>query len=229
MNRISGDFLTLFFPPRCCLCRGARVLGESEICSVCLMRLPREINYQGRNNTTATRLQGILKFSRAFSFLRYSKKSDVQKLIHLLKYQGKIHLGFQLGKWFAAEVLCHFGNAFDLVMPVPLHPEKLKTRGFNQSRAIAEGICRVTGHTLIDGLSRKHIAATQTQLTRWQRFENTANEFSLVLPQAVKNKNVLLLDDIITTGATISGSAIPLLEGGVRHIIVASIGLTQDA
>ncbi len=228
MNRMGRDFMTLIFPANCKLCGGARVRAESEICSTCLVSLPRERNYRGYKNNTTMRIRGMLSFERAFSFLQYSKKSAVQRLLHQVKYQGNLSLGLQLGKWFAAEVLSQAGHAFDIIVPVPLHRDKLKFRGYNQCLVIANGICQITGHKVIEALDRKHTATTQTQLSRWERFENTASEFSLEFPPGICNKRVLLLDDIITTGATISGSAIPLSEGGVSEIIVAAVALTQD-
>ena len=228
MIRLVQDFLTLLFPMRCCLCGGARVKAEAQVCSICLSRLPRELNYQGQENNTCIRLKGMLKFNAAFSFLRFSKQSSVQKLLHLVKYRGNVKLAMQLGKWFAAEILLGIRDQFDLIVPVPLHQDRLKTRGYNQSLAIAQGISQVSGHQVVEAIVREATDKTQTDLNRWQRFENTANEFHLAHPGEILNKRILLIDDVITTGATIAGSAIPLRKGGVEGIIVAAVGLTQE-
>lgn len=228
MNRIAHDFLNLFFPNACCLCGGSRVFGESWICSLCLTAMPRELNYDGQDNNTASRLHGMLKFDRAYSFLSFSKNSNVQNLLHQVKYQGKANLGIQLGKWFASEVLYPIRHDFDIVTPVPLNSERQKSRGYNQCLKIAQGICEITGHRIGDVLIRQHATNTQTRLSRWERFENTENEFHCNNTDLIKYRRVLLLDDIITTGATIVGSAGPLLQAGVAGLIVASVGLTRE-
>jgi ComF family protein len=228
MIRLAHDFLSLIFPLRCCVCAGARLRQEPFICSSCLIKLPRELNYNGLNNNTAQRLSGMMKFDSAFSFLRFSKQSKVQQLLHLVKYRNEVGLGIQLGKWFAAEILYHRRDLFDLIVPVPLHPQRLKDRGYNQSLAVAQGISQITGHQVSEALNREPTERTQTDLDRWQRFENTTNEFRLALPRDIVNKHILLIDDVITTGATMVGSSKPLVEGGVAGIVVGSVGLTQE-
>ena len=228
MIRLAHDFLSLIFPLRCHACGGARLGKEPFICSCCLIKLPRELNYDGLHNNTVRRLSGMMKFDRAFSFLRFSKQSKVQQLLHLVKYRHQVGLGTQLGKWFAAEILFHYRERFDLIVPVPLYPQRLKHRGYNQSLAVAQGIAQITGHRVLEALSRAPTERTQTGLDRWQRFENTTNEFRLALPGEIANKRILLIDDVITTGATMVGSSKPLVEGGVAGIVVGSVGLTQE-
>lgn len=179
------------------------------------------------------RIRGMLPFCRAFSFLRFHKGGSIQKLLHLVKYSGKPELGTQLGRWFAAETLLSFRDHFDIIVPVPLHQERLKTRGYNQCLVISQGIAEITGHKIMDVLKREHAANTQTVLNRWERFENTSNEFKAIASNAIdlsslKEKRILLLDDIITTGATMTGAAIPLLHLGAS-VAVAALALTQDA
>lgn len=202
--------------------------GEPEICSLCFLKLPRERNYQGRNNNTTDRLQGMFDFTGAYTFLRFNKKSTVQTIVHKTKYKGERQLAFQLGFWFASEILIHINDQFDVIVPVPLHPDKLKFRGYNQSKEIALGIASITGHPVESWLQRTKQLDSQTALSRWDRFENTSNEFTLTDRKAVQNTSILLLDDIITTGATITGTAIPLVNGGAKSIVVGAIGLTQN-
>lgn len=228
MIRLAHDFLSLIFPLGCRACAGARLRQEPFICSTCLIKLPRELNYNGLNNNTAQRLSGMMKFDRAFSFLRFSQQSKVQQLLHLVKYRNQVGLGIQLGKWFAAEILFHHRERFDLIVPVPLHPKRLKHRGYNQSLAVAQGIAQITGNRVLEALKREPTARTQTGLDRWQRFENTTNEFRLALPRDIANKRILLIDDVITTGATMVGSSKPLVKAGVAGIVVGSVGLTQE-
>ena len=228
MNRLFGDFFTLLFPLRCKLCNGTRLHAEPEICSPCLVALPREFNYMGSNNNTSNRIQGLFTFNKAYSFLRFHKKGKVQKLLHLIKYKQQRQLAQQLGRWFAIEVLWNVSNDFDLIVPVPLHPDRMKSRGFNQSMEIGKGIAQITGHPVKQLLRRKRFFRTQTQLNRWERFENTSDEFSLFGDELIEDKRVLLLDDIITTGATLSGSAKPLHEARISQLIVAAIALTAD-
>ncbi len=228
MLRLAKDFLALIFPSRCPLCAGARLNAEPCICSKCMVALPRELNYQGLHNHTCQRLYGLLKFQRAFSYLQFSKQSSVQRLLHLVKYRGQHQLGRQLGKWFAAEVLRPHSDLYEVIVPVPLHPQRQKLRGYNQSRLIADGIASITGHQVVDALIRAPKQTTQTSLDRWQRFQNTVSEFRLVEHQAVVNKRILLVDDVITTGATIVGSGLPLVAGGASNLVIGAVALTQE-
>ncbi|GJM29572.1 MAG: hypothetical protein DHS20C17_22070 [Cyclobacteriaceae bacterium] len=169
----------------------------------------------------------MFPFERGFSFLRFNKGGSVQKLLHLVKYQRKPDLGLQLGRWFASETLCWLDSTIDFIVPVPLHRERFKERGYNQCLEIARGISQITGHDVLEVLKRERATETQTHLSRWDRFENTLNEFVLTNPRIISNKKILLLDDIITTGATMTGSAVPLVNGGAV-LYIAAIALTQD-
>lgn len=229
LKQLGLDFLTMLFPAACSLCGGPKTRREPFICSTCLVQLPREKNYLGVDNHTAARLLGMFPFVEAYSFLSFSKKGHVRNLIHKVKYRHQPRLAFQLGVWFASEVLIHIRDRFETIVPVPLHPDKQKSRGYNQSLEIAAGVSHVTACPISEALQRVHRTKTQTQLSRWERFENTSNEFSIVNPDRIKGKPVLLIDDIITTGATMAGSAAPLLANGANGIIIAAIGLTQKA
>ena len=138
-------------------------------------------------------------------------------------------LAFQMGIWFAVEELNKIRERFEIIVPVPLHPHKLKSRGYNQSAEIARGIAKITLKPMVEPLVRKNKTATQTQLSRWERFENTSNEFSCITSNEVNGKKVLLIDDIITTGATLAGASVQLVENGVDNIIIGAIGLAQKA
>jgi len=228
LKRFGSDFLALCFPSACSLCKGPIITRQERfICSPCFLKLPKERNYNGYDNDTVSRLRGLFLFDEAYSFLRFSKKGRVQKLIHKAKYNGMPGLAFQTGVWFAAEELQKIKEKFEIIVPVPLHPHKLKSRGYNQSVEIAKGIAKITSKPMVELLERKHQAATQTQLGRWERFENTSNEFICIKPRQVQGRKVLLIDDIITTGATLAGASGPLVENGVGTIIVGAIGLAQ--
>lgn len=227
MYRVSRDFLSLFFPSICTLCKGPRAFGEPFICSFCMLKLPREINYLGSDNNTCQRIRGMFMFDLAYSYLRFFKGNSVQALLHQVKYQNSKGLALHLGIWFAAEVLLPVQDHFDLIVPVPIHPNKLKSRGYNQSYEIARGISRCTGRPVADILNRVRASGTQTGLSRWDRFQNTSEEFTLEKEQNLTNSRILLVDDVITTGATIAGTAIPLINSGAQISIVAAVGLTQ--
>lgn len=187
------DLLALLFPSVCFLCGGPIAREEPNICSPCLLKLPRERNYHGYYNNTADRLMGLFEFSGAYAFLRFSKNSSAQKIIHRAKYKGDKVLAVQLGLWFASEVLIQVKQQFDTIVPVPMHPEKIKLRGYNQTDEMASGIARVTGYPVCDILQRTRKAVTQTSLNRWQRFENTAREFKLADPHLIRGARVLLV------------------------------------
>ena len=229
LKRLGQDFLAILFPSKCNLCGGPIVYLEPFICTKCFIMLPRERNYNGIDNDTVTRLKGLFTFGQAYSFLKFSKKGAVQRLIHKAKYGRQPGLAFQLGQWMAHEVLWTISNGFDIIVPIPIHRDKLKSRGYNQSAEIAKGIGKVTSKPIVEVLARKSQGVTQTQLNRWDRFENTLNDFSLTNACQISEKRVLLVDDIITTGATLAGATRPLTAHNAKGIIVAAIGLAQRA
>ncbi|MBX7126731.1 MAG: ComF family protein [Cyclobacteriaceae bacterium] len=141
-----------------------------------------------------------------------------------MKYNHHPEVGFRLGKAFGREMELAGMNQFDLIIPVPLHPGRERQRGFNQSVMIARGIGEVIGKPVEEHISvRSKRTATQTTKTRMKRWENVRTVFAVLTPERLKGKSVLLVDDVITTGATLEACAGHLLEAGCSSLSIACL------
>jgi ComF family protein len=161
---------------------------------------------------------------KAAAFSYYNKGSRIRKLIHSLKYKGIRELGYELGRIYGLSLdSSGFMDDIDLIIPVPLHPEKERVRGFNQSEIISLGIADVANLPVeVKSLVRKKVSATQTKRSRYERWTNVEGIFEVIDPQAIAGKHVLLVDDVITTGSTVESCVNELLKTeGMRVSVVA--------
>lgn len=200
-----NDLWRLFFP-QCCLICGKRLSeGEEHLCFRCLSGLPRTQMHVQRENEVEKRLWGRVLFEKAGAYLYYTKGGDVRKLLFELKYYGNVGLGHFLGRCVASEWLpSGFFKGVDVIVPVPLHPRRQKERGYNQSAVLAEGIASVTGIPLCeDLLFRRKYHETQTRQWNYGRWLNVENVFEVSASETFRGKHVLLVDDVLTTGATL--------------------------
>lgn len=217
------SFFQLLFPHQCAVCGASLQEGEEVVCMRCNMDMPRT-NYHCRKDNPVERMfWGKLPLERATSFFFYHKGSDFRRILHLLKYGGRKDLGEAMGRFMAAELmLTDFFRGVDVIVPIPLHPRKQRLRGYNQSECIARGVSAVSG-ILIDTSSvmrRKH-TETQTRKSAYERWENVNGIFQLRYPERFIGKHILIIDDVLTTGATITACA-DVFQGveGVRISIL---------
>ncbi|WP_443945529.1 ComF family protein [Pedobacter sp. AW1-32] len=171
----------------------------------------------------AKQFWGRISLESAMAMLYFRKATRVQNLIHNLKYNGKIEIGFYLGS-LLGERLKDNPNYKDInfIIPVPLHPKKLKKRGYNQCSHIAKGLSEIIQKPIIeDVLFRKEKRESQTTKNRYNRYENMQMVFNVASFDKLQNQHVLLIDDIITTGATLEACAKVLLEHGAKVSIAA--------
>lgn len=228
MRTIWRDLFHLFYPPCCYLCGKRLVTGEEAICLSCLRELPRTNEPAESLNPTAERISPDVLLKYACSFLHYEKGSETQRLIHALKYHDYPKLGYVLGRMAALE-LQRAGSPVcrtDLLIPVPLHASKLRQRGYNQAEQIAKGLQAVWAtpvHT--NNLVRSHATASQTRQSVFGRWENSEDSFALRHPESLEGKHILLVDDVITTGATLSRCAQTLLP--IKNIQISVFALAQ--
>jgi ComF family protein len=219
------DFLALVFPKTCCVCKRSLFDFENQLCKVCIAKLP-VTNYhlRAQNNDLKIKIMGLSEVNLVFSFLRFSKKGMSQRILHQLKYKHKPELGNVLGRLYAYLLLEQgFTNNWEAVIPVPLHPVKLARRGYNQSERFAEGLADILNIPLCNSLKRKKFTETQTNKTRLQRWENVEDVFEVTSGEPVKKKKILLVDDVMTTGATLAVCANTLLGYGVLSVDIAVI------
>ena len=181
------------------------------------------------NNFLAKKFHGRIKIKNAWAYYQFHKKGRIQKLMHQMKYHNMPEIGefvgLKVGKTLKAHAL---DTGLDLIIPVPLHKNKLRKRGYNQSEHFAIGISKalnLTVHT--DALVRTVDTVTQTNKSRMQRLHNVQEIFKVVRSDKIMNKHLLLVDDVVTTGATIESCAYALFNSGVASISIAAMAAAK--
>jgi len=219
------DFIDLIFPRNCPLCKQALFDFEPCLCTICQGMLPRaNFHLHPFDNELTSKLQGLMPVHRVMAFLRFTKKGKSQALLHLLKYKNKPELGEELGRLYGLSLLDKgFADFWDVLVAVPLHPLKKQRRGYNQSECFARGLSKVLGIPYRELLVRRKFTATQTNKSRLERLENVDDVFALSEGQVTQGLRILLVDDILTTGATLCACAQTLLQGGAKHVDLATI------
>ena len=218
-------FLNLIFPSTCQACRQPLQLGETLICTHCLYELPKTNSHLGEYPSLELKLAGRLPLKHTLAYLKFNKGGKVQKLIHSLKYRGNQAIGEKLGKMYGY-ALAEKGldQEFDLLIPVPLHPIKMIQRGYNQCDSFTKGLAesmQVGWSPAI--LKRGKLAESQTKKSRIQRFIHMEDIFYVDNYVDIVDKRVAIIDDVITTGATLEACGIALLEKGVKELSVITI------
>ncbi len=197
---------------------------------MCNLMLPRT-NFadDAYNNEMAQLFWGRLPIERSAAFFYYEAQSDVSRIIYELKYHNHPEIGEQLG-YFMAEELSEKGffDGIDLIIPVPLTRNRLRQRGYNQSVTIARGIQRAISLPINERvLCRNRYVDSQTQKNRWQRADNVEEAFSLCDADSIRNKHLLIVDDVVTTGATVCACSKELMKAGDINISVLSLGYSK--
>lgn len=216
----------LLFPQKCAGCEEVLAQQEVVICSHCLLHLPKTDHHLDPENQTAKQLWGKAPLNGAASMLYVSKSSSVQRMLHQLKYGGQREVGLLFGDMFG-ELLVGTSiieNA-DLIVPIPLHPKKLRTRGYNQSEYFAKGLSESLNIPYrTDLLLRVVNSTSQTQKSRDERYDNVSDVFKLGEGENTKSYNhILLVDDVVTTGATLASAANQLLHNLDTKVSVLTI------
>ena len=197
--------VNLFFPKVCYTCNNELLDFENYVCTKCRHNLP-ITNFHFDNNDAVEKVfYGRVKVENATSLLRFENKGIVQQLIHNLKYKGYEDIGIFLGEWLGNELkTIETYHDIDIVIPVPLHKNKLKKRGYNQVDKFAQEIAKALAVEYNDKALIK-ITSTKSQVTkkRLARWQSTTELFAIEHPDQIQNKHILLVDDIITTGATL--------------------------
>lgn len=220
-----ADFLNLFYPNNCVVCHNGLARGEEVICTSCLYHIPRTRFWNDADNPVAKTFWGRANIENACSFFLFTKGSRYQKLLHQLKYNGRKDIGIMLGKEFGKE-LCksELYSGINAIVPVPLHPKKQKMRGYNQSEAIANGLSETMGiPTTTNVLIRSQFTQTQTKKNREERIKNVAEAFTVQNTQTLENRHILLIDDVVTTGATLEVCANVLKSNIKVQISIATL------
>lgn len=224
----SQHLLDLFYPRTCAGCSNTLLTGEDIVCLECLFDMPYTQMHDLSFNTIEMRLYGRFEFQAATSLFFFVKNGKVQRMLHELKYMGAKEVGRYLGMALAEALQSSQRfSGVEYVVPVPLHPRRQKERGFNQSEVIAEGM-EEKGYLIIpQALKRLHNNASQTRKSMAERYQNVQQVFTLDRSDMLRGKKVLLLDDVLTTGATLEACAKELLKIDGIELYVATIACAE--
>jgi len=226
-----SDFFSIFFPQLCLICQNKKTISNQCFCLSCQQKLPFTDFHLLEENEFLDRFWGRVPIVSGAALFFLFKNGPIEELIYRLKYGDRPSIGVQLGRLYGQSLKKYAQfSTVDLIVPVPLHPIRFRKRGYNQSTQFAIGLAEALMIPYNDrALERILPTTTQTKKTRLERFENVLPAFRVSDFPTLKNKHILLVDDVLTTGATLEACAIRLLEvEGVKismaTIAVASIG-----
>ncbi len=223
MNKYIKGLISLLYPKSCGGCGGYLVQGENEICTNCLCNLSRTGFHNIPDNDAEKLFWNKVPVEYATAYCYFHKGGIAQRMLHNLKYKGYKSLGFEMGKLLGEEIKGSEVASVDYIVPVPLHPSKLKKRRYNQAEVLAQGISSVLCIPIdTSSLVRTHENTTQTKKNINERYQNSLDLFSLANTEKLKGCRVMLVDDVITTGATLEACVRELLKiEGVKVNCVA--------
>lgn len=217
----------ILFPPSCYGCNSFLQDNEYIICTDCRHELPLTNVHFENADTVKKVLYGRVHLEQATSLFRFQKKGIVQQLIHNLKYRGYEQIGDHLGQWLGQELSSlQTYKTIDAVIPVPLHKRRQRKRGYNQVAKFAQRIAEAIQASYInDVLIKTNATSSQVFKNRMSRWGDKGATFSLQNPTKIENKHLLLVDDLITTGATVEACANELLKAKNVKISLATIAI----
>lgn len=215
--------INLFFPKVCAGCHSLLMTNEIVLCTNCRHEMPLTQYYLDSNNEAVKKFYGKIEIQHASAFLYFNKKGMVQELIHNLKYKGNEEIGTVLGNWYVEDLKnIQLKTPFSAVIPVPLHQKKFRERGYNQVTTFGNALAKGLNIGYDDSiLFRKKYSKTQSKKNLLGRSEGIENVFDVNYSEENRNKHFLLVDDVLTTGATLEACSRALLKiPGVKISIV---------
>lgn len=228
-QRYWDGLLSVVFPQICLSCGQVLMRGEDMVCTMCMYQLMRTNYHLKKDNPVAQLFYGRIDPVFATSYFGFDKGGVFQSLMHHLKYKDCPEIGEILGNHAGLGLKqSPYLPSVDYVVPVPLHKRKLRKRGYNQSACIAEGIAPVIqAEVNTEILIRSKYAGSQTKLSREMRWHNVSNNFSVVKPELFQGKHVLLVDDVLTTGATLEACYTALKQIPNIQISICTLARAQ--
>ena len=218
--------LNLLFPRVCNGCSKVLLKAEKTLCTSCIHSLPLVCHHRTGNESMKSLFYGKFPLEKATAIIQFQKRGITQELLHNLKYRKQKEISAFFGKWLGAELSENQEyQQIDMVIPVPLHKQKLKKRGFNQVEGFGKEIAKALGVSYHDDILIK-ISKTTSQVfkKRFTRFDSE-EIFTLQKEQLIHKKHILLVDDIVTTGATLENCALQLLKNTEAKISLATIAI----
>lgn len=225
LNNLSD----IVFPECCAGCAAPLMNRENTICLHCKEELPFTNFADEPENDTEKIFWGRVPLEAASSMIYFMKGGTIQNMLHQLKYNEQKEVGVELGRMAGKDIAASRRfSGIDLIVPIPLHQKKLRKRGYNQCSFLARGMSEVTGTPFTDeALKKVSHNESQTRKSRFQRWLNVKTIFQTTDPRLLKNKHILLIDDVVTTGATLEAAAQKLLEAEGVKVSIYTIGLTK--
>ena len=223
--------LDLISPRLCVVCGHRLTVTEEVICARCNFHLPRTgFQHNAYENDMAKLFWGQIPIERATAFFYYEAHAETANILYELKYKDHPEIGEIFGRMFAAEIKsAGFFDEIDGIVPVPLAKKRQRQRGYNQSEEIAQGISEITGLPIYKKVVKRiSFKGSQTNKGRWDRQENVERVFDLIDAEAVSNKHLLLIDDVVTTGATCIACAKVLCQPANVRISILSLGFAKS-
>src|SRR6266487_794712 len=225
LKEIKNSFLHLLFPHVCNGCGSDILNEESLLCMRCISELPETNFHLHPNNPVEKIFWGRIPLVSATAQYYFSKETRMQHLMHQFKYKGNKDLGKQLGYLMGNDLLqSHRFKNIHALIPLPLFAAKEKRRGYNQAAVLCEGIAEILRIEILnDAIIRTQHTETQTKKGRVERWQNIEGKFELINPGEIRNKNILLVDDVITTGATLEACGQELIKATDVGLSVATL------
>lgn len=223
--------LDLIAPRLCVVCGHRLTVTEEAICATCNFHLPRtDFHRDAYDNEMARLFWGQIPVEKASALFYYEAHSETANIIYHLKYKNHPEIGEVMGRLMARELqVSGFFDGIDGIVPVPLAKKRLRQRGYNQSEEIALGVSEVTGLPVCqEVVCRQVFQGSQTSKGRWERNENVAHVFEILDPAAIRGKHLLIVDDVVTTGATVIACAQELLKASDVRLSVLALGFSKS-
>lgn len=224
-------FLHLLYPELCVACGKDLPVAGGCFCLPCQLKTVATDMHRSRENEFTSRFWGRMEIAGGAAMYYFTRKSPVQRALHQLKYHNKPEIGVKLGREFGRKLKSsEVFRAVDAVVPVPLHPKKERLRGYNQSAMFARGISETMDIPILyTALSRSVFTETQTRKKRMDRFQNVGDVFTVKNKNLLEGRHILLVDDVLTTGATLEtcGEAILALRGTRLSLATIAIAMTD--
>jgi ComF family protein len=229
-RELWSGFLHLLYPELCVACGKEMPAGDACFCFKCQLKLSASDMYLVRENEFTNRLWGRLNVESGAAMYYFARKSPIQHALHQLKYHNKPEIGVKIGRLFGHKLKS--SDAFksvEAIIPVPLHPKKERLRGYNQSAMFAQGISEAMDIPVLNKvLLRRTFTETQTKKKRMERFKNVDDVFVVNKPALIEGKHLLLVDDVLTTGATLEVCGQALFTVPETKLSLATIAIAVN-
>ena len=223
--------LDLISPRLCVVCGNRLAVTEETLCSKCYLHLPRtDFGHDLYENVMAKLFWGQMAIEKATALFYYEPHAETAQILYEMKYKNHPEIGVVMGRMMAKELMrSGLFEGIDAIVPVPLARKRERQRGYNQSLELARGVSEVTGLPIANKVVRRtKFVGSQTQRGRWERNENVENVFELVNSDSISGKHLLLIDDVVTTGATIIACAQEMRKASNVKFSVLALGYSKS-